>query len=414
MGDWNLAELERLKTCRFTCGSIEGIRYESHQPPLYYLLAVPIFLVSHGDLLALRLLSVILSLGTLLTIYALGRLIFPGDADIALVASGVVAFIPMHVAISASVNNDTLAELLLSLITLVSLARLKGDLTGGRYILLAGFLMGLGLLTKVTVYVGFALLIVAEIGRVALGQQARHERAILLPIAGIALALALPWFVRNAITYGDLDILARTRHDLVVVGQPRTVLGLPAVHYFVVTTFQSFWGVFGWMGVFLDIRLYGALAIITALTLSGLALWTRTGWHTLRPVQRWALGILALLFFLVLVGMVQYNLTFIQAQGRYLFPASAAVGIALALGWRSLAQRPLALAVGLLLGGLVLFALFGGLRLLALSGTIAGMVIAIAYSMRGLATAAINGALPLLLAILSVVSLEWYLVPGLR
>ena len=40
--------------------SIDLLRYEAHQPPLYYLLATPIFIVFDGSLLALRLFSLVL------------------------------------------------------------------------------------------------------------------------------------------------------------------------------------------------------------------------------------------------------------------------------------------------------------------------------------------------------------------
>ena len=64
MGDYDGAYLERLMAERFPPDlSIEPVRYESHQPPLYYLLAVPIYWLSQGLPLALRLFSVVLGGG---------------------------------------------------------------------------------------------------------------------------------------------------------------------------------------------------------------------------------------------------------------------------------------------------------------------------------------------------------------
>jgi TRAP-type C4-dicarboxylate transport system permease small subunit len=43
--------------------------------------------------------------------------------------------------------------------------------------------------------------------------------------------------------------------------------------------------------------------------------------------------ILILLFVLTVGGYLYYNLTFVQHQGRYLFPALIPIGLAFAIGW---------------------------------------------------------------------------------
>jgi hypothetical protein len=48
-GDYDAAELERLKAARFPPAlSVDGVRYENHQPPLYYALMAPLFKASAG------------------------------------------------------------------------------------------------------------------------------------------------------------------------------------------------------------------------------------------------------------------------------------------------------------------------------------------------------------------------------
>jgi len=42
---------------------------------------------------------------------------------------------------------------------------------------------------------------------------------------------------------------------------------------------------------------------------------------------------LILLFVLTLGGYLYYNLTFVQHQGRYLFPALIPIGLVFAIGW---------------------------------------------------------------------------------
>jgi hypothetical protein len=42
---------------------------------------------------------------------------------------------------------------------------------------------------------------------------------------------------------------------------------------------------------------------------------------------------LTLLFALTVFGYLYYNVTFVQHQGRYLFPALIPIGLAFAIGW---------------------------------------------------------------------------------
>ncbi|MDQ3810104.1 MAG: hypothetical protein M3336_07430, partial [Chloroflexota bacterium] len=69
-GDWDSALLERLKHGQLGPGeSIASIRYESWQPPLYYLLAAPVYRLGSPEeparVLRLRLLGVALGALTL-------------------------------------------------------------------------------------------------------------------------------------------------------------------------------------------------------------------------------------------------------------------------------------------------------------------------------------------------------------
>ncbi|HEX2987885.1 MAG TPA: hypothetical protein VHS06_06915, partial [Chloroflexota bacterium] len=71
-GNWDAPLLERLKSAKFPQSeSVDSIAYESHQPPLFYLMATPIYsLTASAPLLervhALRRLSVVLATATLL------------------------------------------------------------------------------------------------------------------------------------------------------------------------------------------------------------------------------------------------------------------------------------------------------------------------------------------------------------
>lgn len=349
------------------------IEYEDWQPPLYYLLQTPMYMLTGGSLLAMRLLSLLLSMGVIVLAYAAADRLLPGEQWLALTTAVFVAFIPQHIAMMASVNNDSLAELIIAAILLVLL--LIGDPRAkpkpGLLILL-GVLLGLGYLTKGTVYP-----VTAVAGSVLIWRYWRDWTAFIkaLLFVGLpALTLGLLWWGRNMAVYGGFDILGKATHDTVVVGQPRTSewiaqMGLAStLQSFVQTTFNSFWGQFGWMTVPMTYPgwLYPLLWFFTGLVLAGFVVETARKRKSQIPRMHWF--ILAGLLLLTLGVHVVYNLTFVQHQGRYLFPALVPIGFGVAVGlglWiRPLRKRwpwavyliPTGLAVALIL--LDLYALF--------------------------------------------------------
>lgn len=409
LGDYDEAYIRLLTSQRFPPElSIASLRYEAHQPPAYYLLAALVFRLTGGQLLPLRLLSVALGALFIVLIYAIGRLIFPGRAELALGAAAFTAFLPMHVAQAASVNNDALAEALLAAILLLAIRYVKLAILGpqpprGRDAVAIGLLLGLALVTKVSAYVAIPVALAAPL--IAWYEQRRSQNNHRSPITGHrspltghrppltvhrspltaylllilpAAAIALPWYLRNAQVYGNFDIVARSWHDQVVVGQLTTgellaQAGVAAVlERFLVWTHSSFWGVFGWMGVWMDARVY------TAALAFGLATAAGCGWQVAErnttanerqrmagvaedaglnePVtdhrlpitdhrtrfRRWALALLGLSALGTLGIYVAYNLQFVQPQGRYLFPALPAVSLAAAVGWWTVARQPAA------------------------------------------------------------------------
>ena len=157
-----------------------------------------------------------------------------------------------------------------------------------------------------------------------------------------ALVLGALWWGRNVAVYGWPDVMGLIRHDAVVVGQPRTADWIardgliPFLAGAAQTTFRSFWGQFGWMGVVLDSRIYRGLAIFTGLIVWG-AVWRlaqalRQG---LEARQRDTLILLGASAGITVAMFFWYNVTFVQHQGRYLFPALPSPAVAAAEGWNS-------------------------------------------------------------------------------
>jgi 4-amino-4-deoxy-L-arabinose transferase-like glycosyltransferase len=368
MGDYDQEYLEMLKARRFPPElSIDSVTYEDHQPPLYYLLATPVYLLFSGAVLPLRLLSVFF--GAALLVVALGAIqaIFPTRPGLALMAAAFIAFIPQHIAMTAGVNNDTLAELIVAGTLWALIVYLRGERDRPWPI---GLLLAAALLTKGSVYTVVAVAILAVIARWRREGRTWRWAAIQLGWMVIpALILSAPWFIRNGLVYGWLDPTGQAHHDLVVAGQMRP-LDYVALEGWAgywerayAFTFQSFWGQFGWMGVVLPARIYQGLALLSALLLTGFLWWL---FDRRRPrltsLQRNSLFLLLASCFLTVLMFAWYNCKFLQHQGRYLFPALVPIGIAAALGLdrlaRLLPQRIRYWAMGAFFVAMALFALY--------------------------------------------------------
>ncbi|MBN1641499.1 MAG: DUF2142 domain-containing protein [Anaerolineae bacterium] len=353
VGDYDQAYLDAITHERFPADwSIDAIRYEYHQPPLYYLLLAPVYALSGGTLLPLRLCSVLLVAGTVLVAYQVAKTAYPGRSAPALGAAAFVAFIPQHLALGAGVQNDALAELIVALILLQIVRWLRTDTAPPRgWAWLTGVLVGLGLLTKLSTYISIPLLLAAAALKYwQTGGGERDRFAIraalrsLAPVLLLSLLIGLPWFVRNAIVYGGLDWTGLAHHETVVQGQLRTgewieLYGWRALPgAFVRTTFRSFWAKFGWMAVPVDWRIYTALRGLTAVAAVGFVFRALEARESGTKPDR-VLLLLLCSGLLTLGTYLWYNLSFYQAQGRYLFPALIPLGLAWTLGLEE-ALRP--------------------------------------------------------------------------
>jgi hypothetical protein len=371
-GDYNQDYLHRLTSQKFPPQlSIAPLRYEDHQPPLYYLLAVPVYLLFGGALIPLRLLSVMLGLLLLTVVRRLVCDLFPGRPFLSLTAMALIAFLPQHIAMTAAVNNDALAELVLAMALWLAVRPHPRPWP-------LGAVVGLALLTKTTAYVALPVALLALWwggARMSADEQRLRQREQSAPLRAsprpllytvaqtgrmllAALLLAGPWLVRNGAIYGWADPLGLARHNAVVQGQPRTAEWL-AQHgldglavQFLRTTFQSFWGQFGWMGVPMHPPVYLALAVLSGLIGVGfLAWWLDRRRPRLTPQQRRGAVLLTFSAGLTVLSYLWYNLTFVQHQGRYLFPALVPLALAGALGlewWAGRRAGVLLLGVGLM------------------------------------------------------------------
>jgi hypothetical protein len=334
-------------------------------PPLYYLLgALLLAPFSRCDLVTqlhvLRLGSALLGTLTVLVAYLTARALFPEDASWQLAVPAFIVFLPMHTFITSSVNNDSLAELLASLVVYSLLRILKEGLSWRRVVSVSCLLVS-GLLTKRTTAFAIPLAALTIIPLYYL----RAKSPKLPPTDKASRWLRSQYIWLLVISAIGLSLWALSRHSpfairhfhLLLEPQRYAPAAFKTYALFFSLTFASFWANFGWMNVPLDLGWYAALAAFSLLALYGLcpfAIRVVRGPETLEIWQKGAL--LMLLLAVVLILAQTFSLMIVQGipqQGRYLFPALIPLAMFFTLGlreWVPIRYRgvfPLALVLGM-------------------------------------------------------------------
>jgi len=158
-------------------------------------------------------------------------------------------------------------------------------------------------------------------------------------VAGVALVVASWWYARNLRLYGDLFGLDAFQETFAPGGASIAWAGLPAALW---ELFRSSWGLFGWLSVPLNSGVHSALLTFCALAVAGLLAAAGRGWWERRgPSALLLLAGIALVFawiaaFAAVAGAVAW-------QGRFLFPAIAALATGLAAGLAAILPRHSAL-----------------------------------------------------------------------
>ena len=288
----------------------------------------------------IRLLSILLSTITVALTYFLA-LEIKNDKTLAALAAGLVAFNPMFIFISASVNNDNLATLLATLALLLLARLITRSATMPRFVWL-GVVLGLGALTKIS---NTGLFVVAaavflyllwndwkrRLGDKETGRPGANLRVSLSPhllvgislCAGIVIMIAFWWYVRNWVLYADP--LAFNVWVQIAGGRP-TPMTLTSL----LNEFQgfriSYWGNFGGVNLIAPEWVYTILDLFTVLAVIGLVvgiirrslprlLWLVTAWLVI-----------------ILASLVRWTWLTMASQGRLIFPAIGAVAVLLAYG----------------------------------------------------------------------------------
>ena len=351
--------------------------YENHQPPLYYALAAPVYLAvhSHGEATAVRAVrGISILLGALLILAAYGcvRTAFPEKSWEAFGTAAFVGLLPGNVALSASVTNDALTNLVTA-IGLWLLAKMVTDADGKRRersALWLGIILGIGIWTKTSTLILFPTVLLTcyllAARRLALPSVAARLAGV---TCGIGALIGLPWLLRNQFLYGDpvaqhifTSAFSNTAQAYIIMAG---VYDGSLFRYLVDVaqwTFASFWGGFDSLLIFWGQNphahlhanspgayafltyppppVYGVLAFLSLMPVLGMALPAADRTKTCPPAQSILRTVFAFFIILTVVVFLRFILTFFQTQGRYLYPALGPLAYFFVCGWLRLLPRP--------------------------------------------------------------------------
>lgn len=361
-------------------GAEQNLFDQSHQPPLYYLIASGLtFWIDRSDALqpqlnpwaldgtnrrgfrvmlrqpeevfpwrgtvlalhAARAVSALLTAATVLLIGLSANVMFGRNATAAVLTTAIAAFNPQFIFMGAMVNNDAMVALAGALVCFWLLAISRATTLKRRMFAALGISLGIAFLAKnnALVLIPFAALALAFIawrGRWVLRQLLVNGAMTV----GAFVVVAAPYAIYTWVRYGRLLLDRNPNNPLITA--PTSVIGeglfvsirdawLPQLF---ANTFRTFWGKFGWGNVGMAEWAYVLFALFTLAGMIGCVV----GWRRAQRELRTALTLL-LLMGVMMMALPLYRAIYFQdpmlMPGRYLMPALTAYAGLLGFGWAS-------------------------------------------------------------------------------
>ncbi len=328
-------------------------------PPLAFLFSLPAFaLVSKADIVTqlyvLRLTSVLLGVSVVVLAYFVAREVFSSDSLVTRTVPAFLLFMPMYSFIAGSYTNELMSDFAAALWLYVMVVILKrgGSALRGTALLITlamAYLSkrsGLFLIPLTAIFVPFLVSRGKGLGRaVTISLLGTGGVALLVLIVASLPQEGLRYALLDRYFWNGLGAFLRTfgAHDYFSYAYLSLL-----VKYFQIT-FESFWGVFGWMNIRLDEIWYwaiGSLGLTATLGLVLIILPRPEERNSLAASQRSVLLLcMVAIVFAIAPVIVQYSSEFnprAVPQGRYLFPVVIPVSLLMVVGLRRVTPRALA------------------------------------------------------------------------
>lgn len=283
-----------------------------------------------------RLMSVVMSIGTIYFTYRIGVEIFEGGRRwLALAGAAVVAFTPMFVFISGAVNNDNLSSLLAAVGLCLMLRILRAAEEDSSTALLSmalGIVLGLLALTKFGALAMFGL---AGLTMAYAAWRRRQWKTFFLEgplIITLAAAIAGWWYWRNLQLYDDLSGL---NVFIEILGRRERPASLMQLWGERIGFMQSYWGLFGGVNVPMPFWIYDVLNALAIASVIGMVVYLSQKARRDRfAFDHWASLLLTLLLpasVILPLALWWARITW-SSQGRLVFSAISALGLFFAGG----------------------------------------------------------------------------------
>jgi hypothetical protein len=283
--------------------------------------------------------------------YGLGIVCFGEDRKLASWSAAWVAFNPKFAFVSGAVSNDSGAGGLAALVLWITAVWVVRGPSVRRAVAW-GIALGLAALTKVSV-LGVIPICVVGFYLGVRGNSPRRTRRYATWIAGLTLLVAGWWYVRGAVLYGDPLGLSTHLQAPWARQRPTAFLkqlpGVPDIE-------RTYWAAFGWSNIHLPEWLYRVVLEWEHIGLFGVGLYVWRSWRALGR-RRWLIVLLLAWLLLCLMAHLWWMRTMGFVEGRLMFPAAAALGVLLLMGWQGwLPSRWQRIGLGAMTAGLLAFA----------------------------------------------------------
>jgi len=274
----------------------------------------------------IRAFSILLSLLNLFFIIKIARLFFKEHALI-IFTCFFVATLPQFIFISAVINNDNLANLLSTICIYLIMKNSIKDSSKSDYIYL-GILIGVGILAKKTLLFIIPAFLLIESLKFITYKTNKKQILIGTFLTITFIFLISSWyFIRNKLIYGDFMANQMELDTLRALINEKSLFSMYFITPFFPSFIRSFIGALGWMNLILPIYIYAFYILLFIISLFGFA---KNGIK--RLISNNLVVYIMILILGCLSGIIYFNLTYNQSQGRYIFPVISVISILFTFG----------------------------------------------------------------------------------
>lgn len=282
----------------------------------------------------LRSFSLLLGLLTVTIVWKAGRLVFPGQAQLALLVSSFTAFNPQFIFSHAGISNISMTSLTANLTAFLIARMAVTKEVSIKQIFIVSIASGLSLLSRTTtIYLlPLAILVMFYTTVIKAQDYKRFLRSSALFLAGILLICGW-WYARNWIQYSD-PFLWKIHQTTIGYGWVRSE---PADALYMLQSLAhlhcSYWAYFGRSEFHAGVMEYAVFLLLEVLALIGIcAIVAKKGTFWKDNFNAKAFFVFLLCSVAALTEIMLLQLKISSPQGRYLYMTIASNSVLLAAG----------------------------------------------------------------------------------